>query len=409
MINSTTLSSRLVQKFSKRLTTGIFHSALGVAALLISLDASAALTQTCVSPKTGDGALNSPRPSATYPAVPAQSGTPKDVTWRATYEQAPSGDKLITVTGLHYRLAGTSSWVNAATLTWEWRWGHRDKDRLTAKLATVYSPHNLIPGINTKPIATRLSPRLITPDGGCEIYLAPALNGQSSWRTVGVVGDSLVQSLYFPDDANNTAYPQGWLQRTLNAGSLRVEVEGIGGRKMANHSDFTLPLLEQADGNMVDEFRGQAKYWLSNKALVIALGANDALYVGASGDSTTFFFRANQVKDAIERVLREVSNVGTCVVLVTPPDDDLAGILGALHPSYAQAASLIGNLYVDAKNGIVPGVNPTNLRVVDFGYASEIHHLDSTDNWYADDNLHLNATGQFAYALHITSGVNSCP
>jgi len=203
--------------------------------------------------------------------------------------------------------------------------------------------------------------------------------------------------------------PQGWLQRILNASSLRVEVEGIGGRKMANNSEFTLPLLEQADGDMVDEFRGQAKYWLSNRALVMALGANDALYPGGATDSTTFFFRATQVKSAIEAVLREASKVGTCIVLVTPPDDDLAGDLGALFPSYALAASLIGNLYIDAKNGIVPGVNPTNLRVVDFGLESEAHHLGSTDNWFASDNLHLNATGQFAYALHITAGVNSCP
>jgi hypothetical protein len=374
---------------------------------------------TCISPKSGYRALNSPRPSTTYPAIPTNPSN-HTVTWRVTYTQDTTPDKNIRVTNLEFRRAG-EIYLSAKNYIWEYRRGLLLHAEVTEGNRLSFGS---TPDVGIRKFLTPAwqSPRLIAPDGGCEIYLSPAMNGQESWKVVGVVGDSLIgrTSFWYTGfevykeggdwqawEALHNAYPHGWLQNLLNNSQMRVEVDSVGGRAMANIPG-TSSLLAQADTNMFDELRGQSLF--SNKrALVLALGTNDALGIGTSPDELTAFFRTNAVKEAIEGVLREASNWGTCIVLVTPPRGPYQPTMPQLAPYYSTAATLVGNLYKDAKNGMISGVNASNLRVVDFGLLAESHQYGSESSWFDADNLHQNPAGAFVYAAEIKKGIDSCP
>jgi hypothetical protein len=224
----------------------------------------------------------------------------------------------------------------------------------------------------------------------------------------------------------NAMYPHGHIQQELNSISLRAEVESWGGRTLANWSDPAVPAgstwhnpyatdaqLVKADKTMLDEFRGMARYWLANRALVVALGANDATaaleYINAGANDLEKLLRVGVAEATLVRALAEVSNVGTCVVLVSPPTGRPWG-----NAQWQDLSVKIGAIYRDAVAGkrAKDGVKSTNLRLIDFGLESSIHHnaADQNDpnNWFQVDDLHLNEAGVENYARLIKTGVQSC-
>jgi hypothetical protein len=369
-----------------------------------SVDA-AELSGTCVSPSSNAIArANSPQPVLFT----------SDVAWRVTFQQGAAPKYPIRITKLESKV-GSGGWNQDTSLTWELVWGLRDKGdtRKQGKFSELsqYTPDGTE------------SPKVIAPDGGCAIFLRPAANGQPSWRTVGVVGDSITQELFYgwyPPytiahekswyDLMHVIYPQGRLQKHMNDMSLRVEVESWGSRTLVNWMDASgESWLNQASMTMIDEFRGMAKYWLSNKALVVALGANDAgaagRYIAAGATQYDRDARRLHANNRIISAIAEMSNVGTCVVLVTPPTGYPFG-----DANYHDAALGIGWIYEHAAAGSYAsqGVKASNLRVVKFGEESSTHH-GGAGNWFWDDDLHLNEAGVDNYALMIKSAVASCP
>jgi len=376
-------------------------------ACMFSGSANAAeLSETCVSPNSNSKVrANSPQPAIFT----------TDVAWRVTFQQGAAPYYPIRITKLETKV-GTQDWAPDTSLVWELVWGLRDKGDSTRKQGTFADLSQYLPNGTD-------SPKVIAPDGGCAIFLRPAVNGQPSWRTVGVVGDSLTQELFygwFPPytiahekswyELMYAIYPYGRLQKHMNDLNLRVEVESWGGRTLANWKGSSGDTwLNQASKTMLDEFRGMAKYWLSNKALVVALGANDAFaasdYMAAGVNQNDKDLRRLDARNRIVRVLAEMSNVGTCIVLVTPPSAGGAG--------YQDASAGIRSIYIDAAAGSYAsfGVKASNLRVADFALTSFFHYGAQNDanNWFQPDGLHLNEAGVDAYALEIKNAVQRCP
>jgi len=353
----------------------------------------AADTQTCISPRA-DAVKRANNPIPKTGADDAGGSATVDREWLATFTVGASAPYNIKVTALQYREANSpaNTWYTS-TKTWRLKWGFRDK---STDGPVVEGTPSVIKA--AQPVERGLSPYLVPPDGGCTIFLYPGNNGQLGWRTVGVVGDSLVANTFYQDNLWNAIFPQGRLQKLLNERQLRVEVAAHGYRRLANYLDdgTTAPII-QAEYYMQDEFRGLAKYWLSNKALVVALGSNDFFwYIDATSDPNVASLRTLVARDKFIKFLKEASKVGTCVVLVAPP-------VYALGTSRDK----INALYTEALAGSLAGVNKNNLRLVNAANRSILH-----PEWFqtdVGDYVHLTPAGADGYAEDIVAGINSCP
>lgn len=118
--------------------------------------------------------------------------------------------------------------------------------------------------------------------------------------------------------------------------------------------------------------------------LVVELGINSAREVWNSDDLPS-----------LEGILADTNSID-CVVWVTPT---------ALSPSYydnlgeGTLKERIAAFQASLKKRLA--ANP-NVRLADFGAVEKA-------SWYQDDHLHLNPTGQKAYAAFVLAAVDDCP
>ncbi|HZR79993.1 MAG TPA: SGNH/GDSL hydrolase family protein [Candidatus Binatia bacterium] len=362
---------------------GLWSAALALAGALVWGSAAGAATVTCTNP------VNS---------------TQWRVTW--TTSSSPIGP-LATVTALETRASGATTWSSAASSTWELRWDNAPGD-WGDFVPAFHSVRGPLSTIDDNSVVTYLSPRLVAPDGSCDAYLYPFAQGQSTWDKVLVVGDSLTQQLN--DPSYNQTYLQGYVQGNLNAHNLRAEVEGQGGRRWTPRGTGALNV---ADSYLLDEMRG-LRATGNLRAIVVALGANDAGWVACgpidanfhcqSGTDADRAARLQGVFDALTAIFQEIDGWGVCVVAVTAPDN-LANYIDANPWHYANAAQSINNWL-----RYVAGLSSTDwFRVRDFAALSWDHHTWNADSWFIDDNLHLNGAGKLVYTSEIVNAALSCP
>jgi lysophospholipase L1-like esterase len=317
------------------------------------------------------------------------------VSWRADFATELTGfGPLVRVNALTRIEGGVAT--DAASMIWEWR-----LDDGAYPLRTARGP--LRPATSAgwqgrEWQSVLRSPRIVAPDGSCQIYLSPFANphGRSSWPRVAVLGDSLVASLN--DLYYNRRYPQGFVEGVFNAHHMLAEVEGQGGRRW---TPWGSEPLATADSYLLDEYRGLDDHGMD--AVVVALGANDAgslVYVTPPDEVDAV---RSQVHSQLTAELKEMA-ASTCVVAVTAVENPVTLLGVPSGPAYPSEAA--------ALNGIVTTLAASDpddgLRVFDFATEAKAHQYGSRSPWFIGDNLHLNAAGKLVYAEVMWQAASLC-
>jgi hypothetical protein len=307
------------------------------------------------------------------------SCTENGITWRADYSIAPTiyGDAL-TVTGLR-RLQGGSD-TDAGGLTWELR---------SDNLPSAYPPagsaapsYQRVRGTFStisRPTVVYLSPRLLTPDGACVIYTVPFGGATTAAPRIGVLGDDLLHQLN-DSDFNATAI-QGYVEGHLGRLGVRVEVEGVTGRRWTDNSDFRGLLESDPQG------------------FVVALGMNDALHIAAGATQAERETRANAVYGDLGTFAGEMSQRGGCVVAVTAPEN-----ASSRDPDYADAARKVN----DWIRFTAAASATDSWELADFGLEARTHAAAGAEPWFTADNLTLNPAGRLVYTATLGKAAQRC-
>ncbi|MGW3350181.1 GDSL-type esterase/lipase family protein [Nonomuraea rubra] len=338
-------------------------------------------------------------PAWADPVMGSSSCTAGGVTWRVAWTVSDSVyGPLARVIGL--TRSDDSGTSDAGGLRWELRWDNLPDQWPPSTPPAVPFQHVTgtlggTSGVGDRPVATYLSPRLVAPDGGCQVYLSPYANahGQPGLPRVAVLGDSLLQQLN--DSAYNAAHGvQGYVEGNLNTAGLLAEVEGQGGRRWTDSGGTG---LARADGYLLDEFRGLAEHETSG--YVVALGANDALHVALGATQQERDARWAAVYDKLVAVLGEMIAGTGCLVAITAPQH---GNSYSTHYA-AQAARLNDVLrWIAAANG------SDSFTLIDFAAEAGDHQRDAAQPWFDSDNLHLNPAGRLVYTAGITEAARRC-
>jgi lysophospholipase L1-like esterase len=335
-------------------------------------------------------------------AAPAQAAggstscTEGGVTWRADYTVADSVfGPLLTVTGLK-RIDGAGQ-TDASGMTWELRYDNTPGE-FPPQAAAGPPPFHAVRGplstIAGTPVATYLSPRLVTPDGACTVYAAPFGNHTSGpgWPRVAVLGDSLLQQL---NDSNfNQSAIQGYLEGNLNSIGVLTEVEGQGGRRWTDDGSTG---LAKADSYLLDEYRGLLEH--DPDGFVVALGANDALFVATGASQADRDSRLSQVQTKLRQVLGEMRSRAGCLVAITAPEHP-----NVYSANYAAAAKSIN----DTVRAAAAESTTDSLELVDFADQARTHRNTDPAPWFGGDNLHLAGAGLLVYTATIVQAARRC-
>jgi lysophospholipase L1-like esterase len=338
-------------------------------------------------------------------------------TWRVSWNEAASAyGNIVNLTGFHSRL-GLGTWESEAGKEWEMRW-ENSPQQLNEFFNPGYQPNDgghgmrgTLAQLQSSTAVTYVSPRFVAPNGRCQIYLYPFANGQSTWKKVIVVGDSLTQSLN--DETYNQNFLQGYVHGNLNTNSLKAEVEGQGGRRFADgsnwdsNSNIALSPLDAANSHLMDELRG-LRSATNLRAIVVALGANDAGFSALGATAEDRDTRLEWTLAEINNAIDEMVSWGKCVVLVTPPDG--LSSYGYADPwAYAYAAQSINQLIRNRTDASTTD----KLLLADFAKDAVKHYnFDAPTQsvvWFNSDNLHLNDLGKLAYTNRIVQGALACP
>jgi lysophospholipase L1-like esterase len=252
------------------------------------------------------------------------------------------------------------------------------------------------------PIEADMSPRYVTPDGACTVYVAPFGPGPAGKGAVAVLGDSLVGQLarvdeYLPPRAGPLA-ELGPLASRIRAIGDRSEVDGQSGRRWIRIPSSATALF-QADQSMLDELRGLR----DAGAVVVALGTNDAGWVALAPDQREYRDRLTLVLGQLRSILDELQGQGGCTVLVT-----MAGrgkeYYGSQAGRFSRAADRIDALLRDRA-----AADPhRRLRLSDWAAQADPHGRDDADPWFGSDSIHLNPTGVETYATALTQAATLC-
>lgn len=242
------------------------------------------------------------------------------------------------------------------------------------------------------------SPRYVTPDGSCTVYLRPFAAG-TGWHStsVAVLGDSLLAQVDKPVAMSAGAAGHGLVMGRLTT-DHRVEIDAQPGRRWTAKPGGASP-LEQADDTMLDELRGLREA----QAVVAALGTNDAGWIAESPDEQTYELRLAWVLFHLGQILDELVSHGHCTVLTT---------IATRHKSYAgtapgrfdRAAVRINELLRQRATN-----NPDDgLRLLDWGARADPHGTSDPQPWYGGDTIHLNGVGLPVYADALAAGAALC-
>ncbi|MFP3968968.1 SGNH/GDSL hydrolase family protein [Actinomadura fulvescens] len=298
-------------------------------------------------------------------------------------------------TAFQRRTLPGGAWSDASADIWQLRWENLPHDQPGG----FQERQGDLAALRTTSVAAYLSPRFVAADGSCTVYIAPFSNGSTGQPKAAVLGDSLTASLN--DTTYNQQHLQGYVQGNLNAAGWRVEVEGHSGRRWVASPE--LQGLPRAGNHLLDEARGFLQH--DPQAYVIALGANDAGQMAWLPDEAARQQRLTYTLNGIRAKVNELVAAGRCVVFVTAPDN-LARYWGSPPWLYAWAAQSINRELRTLANASATD----NLKLQDFAALSFNHHTysEGQENWFGDDDIHLNATGRLVYTNEITQAARQC-
>jgi lysophospholipase L1-like esterase len=353
-----------------------------------------------------------PAPGQTGAAVctDPQTGTQWRVSWKATGETyTPGTDSLreqanaIRIVPMAFASrpvpaaqAGSHAWSSRDKDSWNLRWTPSEGEAISRQSADLFQKQGSLADLALVPLTAGQSPRYVSPDGGCTVFVTPYLSGPPGGRTVAVLGDSLVAQLYASADGMGTS--EGTLQQKLEAEGYRPEINGQAGRRWTPLPG-TVPGIVQANSAMLDEIRGLREA----QSVVLALGVNDAGWVALSPDPKTYSLRMAWVLLHMGPVIDELRDHSHCTVLVTISDGDQS-YLGSAPGTYQRAASQI-NAYLAQRASEDPN---DRLQLWDWGSATQGHHTFDPEPWFGRDTIHLNQAGQAAYAAQLSQASQLC-
>jgi lysophospholipase L1-like esterase len=290
----------------------------------------------------------------------------------------------------------STAWTSRDRDLWNVRWTPSVSEALSRQSADSYQRQGTLEQLALVPLTANQSPRYVTPDGGCSVFVTPFMAGSPGGRTVAVLGDSLVAQLYASADGLGTS--EGALQQELDAKGYRPEINGQSGRRWTALPGAR-PGLAQANVDMMDEIRGLREA----QSVVIALGVNDAGWVALAPDPQTYELRVSWVLLHLGPMLDELRDRGHCTVLLTMSDGDQT-YLGSAPGMYQRAARQI-NAYLVQRAQEDPG---DRIKLWDWALAAAGHHTSDPVPWFGHDTIHLNTEGQSAYVQELSQAADSC-
>lgn len=352
-------------------------------------------------------------------------------------ELLPTGFAVRAVPGsdarpLPFGVALPGGWVSQDAATWRLRWRPTPAQRQSDPPDAKYQRDGSLAKLTSLTLAAENSPRFVTPDGGCTVYLSPFFSGTSTaipagvnpgggsastisstgsaaglgsagstagWTSSGsgpvaVIGDSLLEQLYAPDDGSLT----GALERRLSALGRQSEIAGQPGRRWTPFPGGS-PDPAQADPTMLDEIRGLH----SARAMVIALGTNDAGWITLSANHRQHEQRLNWVLSHLAAELDELRAAGQCTVLVTAADRNK--IHHGAPPERFQKAAVQIDTYLRQRAAADPH---DGLKLYDWALTADQHSRRDPVSWFKADTIHLNPAGIPAYADALTRAAALC-
>jgi lysophospholipase L1-like esterase len=291
---------------------------------------------------------------------------------------------------------GPVGWLPKDTDLWLLRWSPTLAETMKARPDETFERVGPLATLQAIPVDVGQSPRYVSPDGACTVFLVPYVAGSARERTVAVLGDSLVSQLYASLDGSVTE--PGVLEHDLEGLGLRPEINGQAGRRFTRDPDKPLN-PETADVTMMDEIRGLS----DADARVIALGTNDAGFATLSPDPTGYETRMAYVLFQLGAILDEVQAQGRCTVLVTMSTRNKIYLTSA--PGRFDDASRRINAYLTERAHRSPG---RVLRVYDWAAVADQHIYGTPEAWFGNDTIHLTANGRRAYADALTKAAALC-
>lgn len=294
--------------------------------------------------------------------------------------------------------ADAGAWTSRDSEAWSMRWTPTSAVALSGPERSVAERRGNRSELAAHPVERRFSPRFVSPDGGCTVYVAPFATGPAGGARVAVAGDSLMAQVAL--EAPGGRYGTGPLPRRLEARGLRPEVSGQGGRAWT-YPPGPVPGLDRADLVLTDELRGLRA--AGADTLVVALGTNDAGWVSLAPDAAQFELRLAWALVRLEPVLDEIAESGRCTVLVTVGDRNAQYLTG--DPlRYAVAAGRINDelrrrAAFDGRDGV---------RLWDWAAVSAPHRSGDPVPWFGPDTIHLNETGRSVYADGLAAASGLC-
>ncbi|MFI6324365.1 carbohydrate-binding protein [Nonomuraea sp. NPDC050556] len=338
-----------------------------------------------------------PEPIPARADTGSASCTESAITWAVDYTTADTVYGVV-MTAVNLRRVEGGASADATSQTWELRWDNLPGAYPPAgtnppSFGSVQGP--LTPSGIGRPIPTYLSPRFLTPDGACTVYLSPFANigAVASAPAVAVLGDDLVHQLN--DSNRNQTALQGHLESSLTGLGVRSEIEGHLGARWSPTAGSSG--LAKANSYLLDEFRGLLEHDIDG--VVVALGVNDALYIAAGADAAARDARRDEVYNAAIAVAGELSRVG-CFTLVTAPEN-----ASTLDPDYAWAALQVNNLF---RFLTALGTATDAGELVDFGTEAKNHKPTDAVPWFGADGVHLAGAGLDAYTGALTRAAQRC-
>jgi hypothetical protein len=254
------------------------------------------------------------------------------------------------------------------------------------------------------------SPRYVTPDGACSVYLVPFLSSFTARTSaaalagpVAVIGDGLLtQSTTANDGSAGDATTATEVRARLTASGRRSELVGQPGAHWTVPPELS-PGLPLADETEFDEIRGLQQ----TGALVIALGADDAQWVASSPDRRQSPLREASMLMQVAPLIQELRTGGQCIVLVTVAQPQV-GRKGSPAARFADAA---GRMNAELRHGAA--VNPNDrLKLWDWAASADRHRIGDPQPWFdsatSTDGAHLSTAGVEAYANALTHAAALC-
>ncbi len=377
-------------------------------------DAGPTYSSTTAAPSPTNGPTSSPTNGSGSPARRSKTGdrttpTTLPTTPAATTTDAgppPNGyaaaDFLLT--GFSSRI-GNGPWLSQDDALWRLRWTPRPGGPVPVDRPGTYQRDGTLVTLSPITPAVDSSPRYLTPDGSCTVFLAPfdaGPAGTSGTRgTSGAAGSVALVG----DDLAEQAAPD--LRRPAQLGERPSVLVTEPGARWT-----TLPgaagALDRAGTSELDELRGLH----SAGGLVVGLGSADAEWIAAAPSRSQVGVRQNAVLAQLSPLLAGLDDADRCTVLLTvaQPAAPGAGPTPAARRTatadrFATAAGLINAMLVQAATA----ETGDRLKVWDWAGAAAGHRIGSPDPWFDDAaGPHLTSAGVTAYADALARAATLC-